>query len=167
MPEITTTVKAKSAYGIKADVWGDEWANWSKIEFRGEPFNTAVKAGDRVQVTYAEADNGKVYISTIDLVTTASERETTALQDNPFPPDDEEFPSSSDIVADATEAPSAPQEDYGQSLWAKDRLRARADCIACATGIFKSCLEAGIYKIFPTADKVVAYAAELEKWAKE
>ena len=157
MPEITTTVKAKSEYGIKTEEWGDEWANWSKPEFRGTPFDTSVKAGDRVQITYAEADNGKVYISTIDKVVTAAERETRALQDEPFPPDDDMGP----------DAPSEPSAAPGQDLWAKDRLRARTDCIACATGIFKSCLEAGILKEFPSASAVVVYAVDLEKWAKE
>ena len=167
MPEITTTVKAKSAYGIKTEEWGDEWANWSKPEFRGEPFNEQVKAGDRVQITYAEADNGKVYISTIDKVITAAERETSALQDEPFPPD-EGFPGDEA----GTPFPSGPAAESppaapGQDLWAKDRLRARTDCIACATGIFKSSLEAGIYKEFPPANTIVDYAEVLEKWAKE
>ena len=90
LPEITATVVAKSEYGIKIADDGD-WMNWSKPEYRGEPFNTEVKKGDRVQLTYAEADNGKVYISTIDRVMRASEKETEALQDDPFPPA-EEFP---------------------------------------------------------------------------
>ena len=158
MPEITATVVAKSEYGIKIADDGD-WMNWSKPEYRGEPFNTEVKKGDRVQLTYAEADNGKVYISTIDRVMRASEKETEALQDDPFPPA-EEFPP------DAASEPSAPAEDYGQSLWAKDRLRARTDCLACATGIYKSVIEAGIYKEFPSAETVAAYAATLEEWAK-
>lgn len=177
LPEIVTTVKAKSAYGIKTDEWGDEWANWSKVEFRGEPFNTAVKAGDRVQLTYAEADNGKVYISTIDKVTGGlggqvqegarkmqqAARETNAV-DDPLPPE-EEFRGDNELPPDATESPSQAEAVYGQELWAKDKLRARTDCIACATGIFKSCLEAGILKEFPSAAAVVAYATELEKWA--
>ena len=170
MPEITTTVKAKSEYGIKTEEWGDEWANWSKPEFRGTPFDTSVKAGDRVQLTYAEADNGKVYISTIDKVITAAERETRALQDDPFPPD-EGFPGDEAGTpfpsGPAADAPSEPSAAPGQDLWAKDRLRARTDCIACATGIFKSCLEAGVLKEFPSAETVAAYAASLEKWAKE
>ncbi len=154
MPEITTTVKAKSEYGIKTDEWGDEWANWSKPEYRGTPFNTQVQAGDRVQITYAKADNGKVYISTIDKVITA---------DVPFPPEDE-FPPDDDMRPDATGEPSAAP---GQDLWAKDRLRARTDCIACATGIYKSSLEAGILKAFPPAEEIVQYAETLELWAKE
>ena len=166
LPEIVTTVKAKSAYGIKTEEWGDEWANWSKVEFRGEPFNTDVKAGDRVQITYAEADNGKVYISTIDKLTGGA----SPAVDQPFPPEEEYGPEGQPSFGRLPDAPESPSQDevvYGQELWAKDKLRARTDCIACATGIFKSCLEAGIQKDFPSAAAVVAYALELEKWAKE
>ncbi len=124
MPEITTTVKAKSEYGIKTDEWGDEWANWSKPEYRGTPFNTQVQAGDRVQLTYAKADNGKVYISTIDKVITA---------DVPFPPEDEfppddglPFPpESSSIPPDATGSPGGATLD-------KDRLIVRQVCVKAA-----------------------------------
>ncbi len=158
MPEITTTVKAKSEYGIKTEEWGDEWANWSKPEYRGTPFDTSVQAGDRVQLTYAKADNGKVYISTIDKVTHFAPE-----GDVPFPPEDD-FPPDEDMRPDATESPS---EASGQTLWAKDRLRARTDCIACATGIYKSSLEAGILKAFPPASEIVQYAETLEQWAKE
>ena len=161
MPEIVTTVKAKSPYGIKTEVWGDEWANWSKPEFRGEPFNENVKTGDRVQLTYAKADNGKVYITTIDKVVGGRVGE-------PSPPDDAFSAMETDVAfgTAAPSEPSAPTEDYGQSLWAKDRLRARTDCIACATGIYKSVIEAGIYKEFPSAETVTKYAAVLEEWAK-
>ena len=124
MPEITTTVKAKSEYGIKTEEWGDEWANWSKPEYRGTPFDTSVQAGDRVQLTYAKADNGKVYISTIDKVTTA---------DVPFPPD-EGFPGDeagtpfpSGPAADATESPEngSDQQD-GQFRSPRDFRRTSA-----------------------------------------
>lgn len=158
MPEITATVVAKSAYGIKIEQDG-EWWNWSKVEYRSEPFDTEVQKGDRVQLTYAETDGGKTYITAIGKVTRASERETKALQDEPFPPE-EEFPP------DEPQEASPPAEDYGQSLWAKDRLRARTDCLACATGIYKSVIEAGIYKEFPSAETVAGYAATLEEWAK-
>ena len=103
----------------------------------------------------------------------------TAAQSQPLPqpiPPPQSFPSDEelgtkdvpefDYPVDTPESPSAPTEDYGQSLWAKDRLRARTDCIACATGIYKSVIEAGIYKEFPDAATVTKYAAVLEEWAK-
>ncbi len=172
MPEIVTTVKAKSAYGIKVE-GKEDWWNWSQPEYRGQPFNTEVKTGDRVQITYAEKEypDGvtKTFISTIDKVTTASERETAVLQDDPFSPDtgigdDRAFPT--DAGRGGTSEASAPEVIYGQEIWAKDKLRARTDCIACATGIYKSVIEAGIYKEFPSAETVTKYAAVLEEWAK-
>lgn len=66
MPEITATVLAKSEWGIQ--IKEGEWWNWSKPEYRGEPFNTEVQKGDRVQITYAETDGGKTYITTIGKV---------------------------------------------------------------------------------------------------
>ncbi len=116
MPEITTTVKAKSEYGIKIE--GKEaWWNWSKAEYRGSPFNTQVKTGDRVQLTYAEADNGKVYISTIDKVTAA---------DVPFPPEDE-FPPDDIMHPDSVDAPeSGSDQQDGQFRSPKDFRRTSA-----------------------------------------
>jgi hypothetical protein len=79
------------------------------------------------------------------------------------------------IKADPS-APSAPSElptvetgapSPGSELWAKDRLRARTDCIACATGIYKSCIEAGLVKELPSSETLIAYAESLEKWARE
>ena len=171
MPEITTTVVAKSAYGIKVKQDGPWW-NFSKPEFRGERFDTTVKKGDRVWIEYQEKEYGdadpdgeretKCWISQIEKMTAV--RETA--QDQPFPPVDD-FPLDEGLPLDPPETPSTPDVVYGQDIWAKDTLRARTDCIACATGIFKSCLEAGILKEFPQAAAVVAYAVELEKWAKE
>jgi hypothetical protein len=169
MPEITTTVVAKSQYGIKVKLDGPWW-NFSKPEFRGERFDENVRKGDRVWIEYQEKEYGDTgertttcWISQIEKVTSAAERETKALQDEPFPPV-EEFPPD---PPDSPESPPTPDAVYGQDVWAKDTLRARTDCIACATGIFKSCLEAGILKEFPSASAVVAYAVELEKWAKD
>jgi len=158
LPEITTTVVAKSEYGIKVKQDGPWW-NFSKYEFRGERFDTTVKKGDRVWVEYQEKEyegEPKFFISQIAKV-------TAAPTDEPFPAVDE-FPPDDDMRPDA---PSEPSAAPGQDLWAKDRLRARTDCIACATGIFKSSLEAGIYKEFPPANTIVDYAEVLEKWAKE
>jgi hypothetical protein len=172
MPEITTTVVAKSAYGIKVEQDGPWW-NFSKVEFRGERFDTTIKKGDRVWIEYQEKEYGdeqeiKCWISQIAKVASASARETKALQDEPFPAVDEFPPSEVPYEYPPPGTTSdAPEVVYGQEIWAKDKLRARTDCIACATGIYKSCLESGILKEFPSAAAVVAYAVELEKWAKD
>ena len=169
MPEITATVVAKSEYGIKVEQDGDWW-NWSKPEYRGEPFNTEVQKGDRVQITYAETDGGKTYITTIGKVTAyaptaaSGQRHGGAGDEGQGP--DQPFPPAEEFPPDEPQVPSAADPAYGQEVWAKDKLRARTDCVACATGIFKSCLEAGILKEFPSADTVVEYAVVLEAWAK-
>ncbi len=177
LPEITTTVKAKSAYGIKVQEDGDWW-NWSKPEYRGEPFNTEVQKGDRVQITYGEKEYQdketgepftKYFITTIEKVTAAPVGHPLVEE---FPPDERITPHDPGLGYAEESPPSAAREpveaseDYGQSLWAKDRLRARTDCLACATGIYKSVIEAGIYKEFPSAETVANYAATLEVWAK-
>jgi hypothetical protein len=187
MPEITTTVVAKSAYGIKVEQDGPWW-NFSKVEFRGERFDTTVKKGDRVWIEYQEKEYGdeqeiKFFISQIAKVTSLggpvqegaqkmqqAARETNAAGE-PFPAVDEFLPDDNfgpeGQPSFASDASESPEVVYGQEIWAKDKLRARTDCIACATGIFKSCLESGILKEFPSASAVVAYATELEKWAKD
>ena len=114
MPEITTTVKAKSEYGIKVE-GKEDWWNWSQPEYRGTPFNTQVQAGDRVQITYAEKEypDGKIktFISTIDKVTQA---------DVPFPPEDD-FPPDDDMRPE-----SAPDQQDGQFRSPKDFRRTSA-----------------------------------------
>ena len=107
MPEITATVVAKSEYGIKVEQDGPWW-NWSKVEYRSEPFNTEVQKGDRVQITYAETDGGKTYITAIDKVT-GQESATGLVQGAPFPPD-EDFPP------DATSEPVAPVLDTNRLI---------------------------------------------------
>ena len=152
MPEIVTTVKAKSAYGIKAEVWGDEWANWSKPEFRGEPFNTSVKAGDRVQVTYNEADTGKVYISTIDLVTGGTMQRHGGAGDEGQGPD-QSFPPEEDFPPDATGAPVEPSLD-------RDRLIVRQVAIkAACEALAVSGLEPEV-----KAERITNLAGILEDW---
>jgi len=110
LPEITATIVAKSAYGVKIKDDGD-WLNWSRVEFRGEPFNTEVQKGDRVQITYAESDSGKVFITTIDKVTggTVGDPIAAAIADQPFPPD-EDFPP------DEPQAASAPVLDTNRLI---------------------------------------------------
>ena len=151
MSEWTGTVIAKSENGIKVVDKG-AWLNFSLPDYRGQPFDSNVKAGDRVRIEYAEVEkNGekRTYISVIEnLSRPQADVPSPATDDFPpdvgFPGDDAGTPYPSG--PDATESPS---EAPGQDLWAKDRLRARTDCIACATGIYKSCLEAGRYQEFP------------------
>ena len=163
MSEWTGVVVAKSENGIKLVDKGP-WLNFSLPDYRGKPFDD-VKAGDRVRIEYAEVvKNGekRTYISVIENLTHGF----APPPDDPFPPD--EIPPDAPLTAADmmhSDAPQSPSD--GQVLWAKDRLRARTDCIACATGIFKSSLEAGILKEFPSASAVVDYAVDLEKWAKE
>ncbi|MEE9149961.1 MAG: hypothetical protein V3U27_21495 [Candidatus Tectomicrobia bacterium] len=120
MPEITATVVAKSAYGIKITDDGD-WMNWSKVEYRGEPFNTEVQKGDRVQITYAETDGGKVFITTIDKVTGAAPVVTGFVPAG----DNQPFPLDEDFPPDATSEPIAPVLD-------KDHSIVRQTCIKAA-----------------------------------
>ncbi len=168
MSEHRGTVRAKSQYGIKFSEDGP-WFNWAKSEKRGSPFHDVGK-GDSVRIEYYswDKDDGtKGYnISVVENLSNAA-----PVGDDPFPAIDEFPPDDAGDLGDdrafPTDAGREPSEAPGQDLWAKDRLKARTDCIACATGIYKSCLEAGIYKEFPSAETVVAYAATLEMWAKE
>ena len=64
MSEWTGTIVAKSENGIKVKENGD-WLNWTKPEWRGQPFNTDVRAGDKVRIEYATVDN-KTWISVIE-----------------------------------------------------------------------------------------------------
>lgn len=190
LPEWTGTVVATSKYGIKV-VEDGGWLNWSLPDYRGTPFDEVDK-GDKVRFEYAEVEKDgqkKTYISVIENLSNPSD-----VADSPFPPDevpggrepmltsgagfgtvdkitrsveaDRPLPSAADFPPDEPQERLEPTEDYGQSLWAKDRLRARTDCIACAVGIFKSSIELGLITEFPKPETVVAYAATLELWAK-
>lgn len=168
MSEHKGTVRAKSQYGIKFSEDGP-WFNWAKSEKRGSPFHD-VNKGDSVRIEYYswDKDDGtKGYnISVVENLSGAA-----PVGDDPFPPEDE-FPPEGSIAREALGSPfpdatSEPSEAPGQDLWAKDRLRARTDCISCAVGIYKSSLEAGILKEFPQASEIVQYAETLELWAKE
>ncbi len=157
LSELTTTVKAKSAYGIKVEEDGDWW-NWSKPEYRGEPFNLEVQKGDRVQITYAEADNGKVYISTIDKVVVAppvGHPITESLHDDPFPPEEEYRDLGDDraFPTDAGREPSEPTID-------KDHSIVRQVCIkaACMT------LQHHVGNAEQKAGEVTYLAGVLEDW---
>ena len=136
MPEITGTIKAKSQYGIKLTDDG-EWWNWSKPEYRGEPFDTSVVAGDMVHVEYAEADNGKVYIATIGKVT----------------------PAPSDPFAEPPQPSPAPSQP---TVSGKDVLMAKMNAIKVAGELYAACITAGVYKELPTSETIKAYAEAIE-----
>lgn len=110
MPEVVGTVTAKSEYGLKLDS-NEDWWNWSKPEYRGEPFQTDVKKGDTVKVTYAEADNGKVYISAIEVLG-----------------------QSQDVTPDATESPGEARDGQFRSPLDFRRTSALAQAVAYYTG---------------------------------
>ena len=127
-----------------------EWWNWSKPEYRGEPFDTAVQTGDMVHVEYAEADSGKVYISTISKVTTAS----------PTPPP-VEFNASGEYTADpipvpATTPPTKPV------VAGKDILMAKMNAIRTTGELYAACITVGLIKELPTPSTIKAYAEAIE-----
>lgn len=131
MPEITATVVAKSAYGIKIEQDGD-WMNWSKVEYRSEPFNTEVQKGDRVQITYAESDSGKVFITTIDKVEGARGAYSQSLGSEAVAELIEEFPP------DVTSEPVAPVLDTNHLIV----RQVTAKCAVEALGEYPSTSEA-------------------------
>ena len=134
MPEITTTVKAKSAYGIKVEEDGDWW-NWSKPEYRGEPFNTEVQKGDRVQITYGEKEYQdketdkpftKYFITTIEKVTS---RDPVGIAPDPSDMSGSDFPP--DEVPYEYPPPDAASEPVEGTL-DKDHSIVRQCCIKAA-----------------------------------
>lgn len=160
MPEITGTIKAKSQYGVKMTDDGDWW-NWSKPEYRGQPFDTSVVAGDTVHVEYAEADSGKVYISTIGKIT-AKAAEFDA---------DGEFvdePQCDDGEAPPRLPQEAPQELSGRG-WGfeqKDKSILAQTCLKAAALQWVESLRAAVelYKLAekkPDASELNAYAAAI------
>ena len=119
MSEWTGTVVAKSENGIKVVDKG-AWLNWSLPDYRGTPFDSNVKAGDRVRIEYAEVEkNGekRTYISVIENLSRPS-------VDVPFPPEDD-FPPDDIMPPDAPGAPSEATID-------KDRLIVRQVAAKCA-----------------------------------
>ncbi len=150
MPEITGTVKAKSQYGVKMQDDG-EWWNWSRVEYRGEPFDTSVVAGDMVHVEYAQADNGKTYISTIAKVTTAPS--------DPFEPEDiRSLAPPGELVAAPAEA-TWGFEQKDKSIMFQTCLKAAAlqwvESLRAAVELYK------LSDIKPSADELNAYAAAI------
>ncbi len=150
LPEITATVVAKSAYGIKITDDGD-WMNWSKVEYRSEPFNTEVQKGDRVQITYAESDSGKVFITTIDKVTggvaslppDAGGYKSAAHTGEDFPPDEDPG-----FGTDATSEPVAPvrrEKSTNASIEGQVALKAAIDIAKDEEGNLEKRVGAVIY----------------------
>ncbi len=125
LPEITATVVAKSEWGIQ--IKEGEWWNWSKPEYRGEPFNTEVQKGDRVQITYAETDGGKTYITSIGKVTAGS---------RPVPDeqrlDEEGWEDFRETSPDAPSEPSGPAAGLGVVV-DRDHSIVRQTCIKAAS----------------------------------
>lgn len=155
MPEITGVVAAKSGYGIKLDR-NEDWWNWSKVEYRGQPFDTTVQKGDTVRVVYnqqekQDPDTGepitKTFISVIDRVVTS--RDVT-------PPDPDDWPE------DEAEAPQTPPAAREWGVGGKDLLMAKENAIKVAGEIYAACIVAGIYKTLPTPDTITAYAEAIE-----
>ena len=141
MPEITGTVKAKSQYGVKMTDDGDWW-NWSKPEYRGQPFDTSVVAGDMVHVEYAEADSGKTFISTIAKVVRG---EPADLPGVPF--DDREFDGGEP-------APST-------ALPVRESLILQENAITAASVMYAACIAAGKDDL-PTTDEFNAYRKAIQ-----
>lgn len=166
MPEITGVVTAKSEKGIMVDQLGERWAIWSNIEYRGEPFNTNVKKGDVVCITYAEKEwpDGKktIFISVIDRVTQAqdvtlpdvgSDRQAAWEASGNFgPPPDDWQP----VIAQTPPAPA-----YGP-VSGKDALMAKMNAIKATSELYAACIEAGLYKKLPTPDEISSYAEAIE-----
>ncbi|KKL58641.1 hypothetical protein LCGC14_2223390, partial [marine sediment metagenome] len=139
MSEWTGVVVAKSENGIKVVDKG-AWLNWSLPDYRGTPFDSNVKAGDRVRIEYAEVEkNGekRTYISVIENLSrpqTATDAfPPTYPPDDPFPSEPPHdgypgFPGGEDptgMQSDATESPVAATLD-------KDRLIVRQVCVKAA-----------------------------------
>ena len=145
MPEITGTVKAKSQYGVKMTDDGDWW-NWSKPEYRGQPFDTSVVAGDTVHVEYAEADSGKVYISTIGKVTAKPA----------------EFNASAEYVDDL---PGVPFDDGepapSTALPVRESLILQENAITAASVMYAASIAAGQGDL-PTTDEFNAYRKAIQ-----
>lgn len=147
---VTEFIKMKDGRVFGLKFGADEYI-YSFPDQRGEPFMDArVSIGSQVRVEWApftdKKGKEKKYANVLEVLD----------GDAPI------IPSGPKQVGD-----DYPPPQPGQELWAKDRLRARTDCIACATGIYKSCIEGGFLKTLPTSEELIAYAAALEKWARE
>ena len=152
MSEWTGTIVAKSENGIKVKENGD-WLNWTKPEWRGQPFNTDVRAGDKVRIEYATVDN-KTWISVIENLTHGY---APPPADSPFPPE-EEFPGGGDLGDDRafpTDATSEPPE-------ALDRQTSivRQTCIKAAS----VALQHGMGTPEEKAGGIIYLAGQLEQW---
>lgn len=138
MPELTGIVTAKSEFGIKLDVHGDDWLNWSREEYRKEPWE-ADKAEKGKYVVCTVGERGK-YISTIKV-----------LSDGPQPTQ--------------PESPPGETKDPGPPVWGlsgKDTLIAKISSVKTAGELYAACITAGLVKELPTPAVIKAYAEAIE-----
>jgi hypothetical protein len=146
--EWTGTIVAKSENGIKVKENG-EWLNWTKPEWRGQPFNTDVRAGDRVRIEYATVDN-KTYISVIENLSRPHESSA------PFPPEDEFPGGGGDDRAFPTDAGRESVEAPGD----RQTSIVRQTCIKAAS----VALQHGMGTPEEKAGGILYLAGELENW---
>jgi hypothetical protein len=150
LSEWTGVVVAKSENGIKVVDKG-AWLNWSLPDYRGTPFDSDVKAGDRVRIEYSEVEkNGekRTYISVIENL-------SRPQTDVPFPPDDEmPFPPESSSFP-----PDAPS-DTPEATIDKDRLIVRQVCVKAAS----EALAISPLNAEEKAGRITYLAGELEDW---
>ena len=150
MPEWTGVVVATSEFGIKVVDKG-EWLNWSIEEYRGEPFDTDIRQGDRVRIEYAKGKGDKTYISVIENL--------SRPQENPAPgsvfPPGEEFSSEPDFAPDAPGSPPG-----GESSTDRQTSIIRQSCVKAAA----VCLQHGMGTPEEKAGGIIYLAGALEDW---
>jgi hypothetical protein len=125
MPEWTGTVVATSEFGIKVVDKG-EWLNWSLADYRGKPFDTNIRQGDRVRIEYAKGKGDKTYISVIENLSRPQESDAPGSVFPPeqdFPPDEVpyEYPPP-----DTTSEPSESPTDRQTSIVRQTCIKAAA-----------------------------------------
>ena len=161
MSEWTGVVVAKSENGIKVKDKGP-WLNWSLPDYRGTPFDSDVKAGDKVRIEYAAVEkdgNKRTYISVIENLSRASSFSSRPEDaDNPFPPEegftsDGDFKGDNEMPTDAAESPPAGTID-------KDRLIVRQVCVKAAS----EALAISPLDTEERAGRITYLAGELESW---
>ena len=82
---MTGRVKAKSAYGIQLEDMPDVWLNWSREEYRKEPWDAEdVKKGD-----YVDLEVSGKYIKSITLIEPPTGESMVVGAD--FPPEEDAF----------------------------------------------------------------------------
>ena len=148
MPEWTGTVVATSEFGIKVVDKG-EWLNWSLPDYRGEPFDTDIRQGDRVRIEYAKGKGDKTYISVIENLTHGY---APPPADSPFPPG-QDFPPD-----EPQDAPGSPLAD--ESSTDRQTSIIRQTCIKAAA----VSLQHGMGTPEEKAGGIIYLAGALEDW---